>query len=218
LERASHLVQQLSVTWDGIQDKADIPYSRIPEYLLLVRLLLAQCEYDSACSLSERLLGMAEAAKRISSVIEILVLQALAWQGKKDMTRAVAVLEKALSLAQPEGYTRVFLDEGEPLAKLLYQVKSRRMGQGYATELLSEMGGIIDSEARTATVLIEPLTQRELEVLKLIESGYTNQEIAGRLFISIPTVKRHLSNIFSKLGAKSRTQAVSLSRELGFFE
>ena len=213
LERASHLVQRLGLAIDD-----EIPYAREPEYLLLVRLLLAQSEYDAARSLAERLLRMAEAAKRVRQVVEILSLQALIFQGKKDMDQALAVLGKAFSLAQPEGYARIFLDEGEPMVKLLYQAKSHRMGSGYPSELLSGLWSASDIEPPPAQLLIEPLTARELEVLKLIEVGCTNQDIAERLVISIPTVKRHISNIYAKLGAQSRTQAVSLGRELRLFE
>jgi LuxR family maltose regulon positive regulatory protein len=151
-------------------------------------------------------------------MIEVLALQALAYHGKKDTLRAMQVLERALSFAQPEGYVRVFLDEGEPMAKLLFLAKSQRLGQGYASELLHTQEIVTVTEPAPAQLLIEPLTSRELEVLKLIESGCTNQDIAKRLVISIPTVKRHISNLYAKLGAKSRTQAVSLGRELGLFE
>jgi len=164
------------------------------------------------------LLHMAEAAKRVGRVIEVLVLQALAFQGKRDMDQALSVLERALALAQPEGYCRVFLDEGEPMAKLLFQAKAHRIGQGYASELLSALGEVSGTEQPPAQLLIEPLTLRELEVLKLIEAGYSNQGIADKLVISMPTVKRHISNIYAKLGVESRTQAVSIGRELRLFE
>jgi LuxR family maltose regulon positive regulatory protein len=213
LERAAHLVHQ-----SGIRPDDAVPYLREPEYLTLLRLLLAQGDQDAALALSERLLHRAEAANRLGRIIEILALQALAWQGKKDMPQALAALERALLLAQPEGYVRVFLDEGEPMAKLLYQAKSHRMGTGYAAELLSALGRASGATPPPAQLLIEPLTMRELEVLRLIEAGLSNQGIGDRLVISIPTVKRHISNIYAKLGVKSRTQAVSLARELGLFE
>ncbi len=213
LEQPSHLVQQSGIT---IAD--DIPCLREPEYLVLLRVLLAQGDHDAALELSERLLKPAEATHRMGQVIEILVLQALAYQGKKELAQALAALEKALSLAQPEGYVRTFLDEGEPMAKLLYQAKSHRMGIGYAAELLSAMGEATGITQSPAQLLIEPLSLRELEVLKLIEAGYSNQEIAAKLVISIPTVKRHISNIYAKLGVESRTQAISRGRELRLFE
>jgi LuxR family maltose regulon positive regulatory protein len=186
--------------------------------MILLRLLLAQGDHDAALALSERLLKPAEATNRMGRVIETLVLQALAFQGKKDMAQALAVLEKALSLAEPEGYVRTFLDEGEPMAKLLYQAKSHRMGIGYAAELLSAMGKASGTAQPPAQLLIEPLSLRELQVLKLIEAGRSNQEIAAKLVISIPTVKRHISNIYAKLDVESRTQAISRGRELRLFE
>ncbi|OGO35482.1 MAG: hypothetical protein A2W35_21210 [Chloroflexi bacterium RBG_16_57_11] len=225
LERTAHFLQQSQVTIDCITRVAapreattfevDHPYLRGSEYLLLLRLLLAQGDYEAAFSLSERLLPLATAAKRIGRVIEILVLQALALQGKKEMAEASSVLARALSLAQPEGYVRIFLDEGDSLVKFLYLAKSQRLSQGCASELQSMLGGVTRTDQPSAQHLIEPLTARELEILRLIESGDTNQDIADRLVISIPTVKRHISNINAKLGAKNRTQAVSLGRELG---
>jgi len=213
LDRPSHLVQQSGITIDD-----EIPYLREPEYLVLLRLLLAQGDHDAALALSERLLQKAEVTRRMGQVIETLVLQALAFQGKKEMAQALAVLERALSLAQPEGYVRAFLDEGEPMAKLLYQAKSHRMGAGYAAELLSAMGRASGTAEPPTQLLIEPLSAREIEVLKLIEAGHSNQEIAAKLVISITTVKRHISNIYAKLGVESRTQAISRGRELGLFE
>jgi LuxR family maltose regulon positive regulatory protein len=181
-------------------------------------LLLAQGQYDTALSISRRFLQSAKAAERMGQIIEILVLQALALQGKMNVTQAISVLAEALSLAQPQGYVRIFLDEGEPMTRLLYQAKSQRLGQGYASELLSILGRASGTISPPVRLLIEPLTSRELEVLKLIEAGNTNQDIADQLVISIPTVKRHISNIDSKLGAKNRTQAVSLARELGLID
>jgi LuxR family maltose regulon positive regulatory protein len=212
-ERPTHLVRQSGITPDD-----EIPYLREPEYLILLRLLLAQGDYDAARPLSERLLQKAEAAGRVGRVIEILILQALALQGKRDMPHALATLDRAILLAQPEGYVRTFLDEGELMAKLLYQAQAHRVGAGYASELLSAGGQATSTTPPPAQLLVEPLSMRELEVLKLIEAGHSNQEIAARLVISMPTVKRHISNIYAKLGAKSRTQAVSLGRELRLFE
>jgi LuxR family maltose regulon positive regulatory protein len=221
--KAAQLLQQLGVTSETItkaslKDYTEIPYWREPEILLLVRLLLAQGEQDAALSLGERLLQNTEAAKRTGRTIEIYVLLALAWQGKKDLKRAMEALDKALMLSRPGGYTRVFLDEGEPMAKLLYQAKTHWSGNETISELLAAMKNDHTNGQPPAQRLIEPITLRELEVIKLIEAGCTNQEIADRLVISIPTVKRHISNIYTKLGAKSRTQAVSLAKELRLFD
>jgi ATP/maltotriose-dependent transcriptional regulator MalT len=217
-ERAARLVQEASLTSDFNARGSGIPYQQEREHLLLLRLLLAQGDHEAALSVAERLLLQAEAEKRMGRVVELLVLEALVLQGKKDAERAMSVLEKALLLAQPQGFVRVFLDEGEPMAKLLYQAKSRRISSEYASELLSALGGVPSIQPLSVQLMIEPLTRRELEILKLIEAGCTNQDIAVQLVISIPTVKRHISNLYAKLGAKSRTQAVSLGKELKLFE
>jgi LuxR family maltose regulon positive regulatory protein len=218
LEKASHLIRQSGSHPGSMNGAADISYLQEPIVLVMVRLHIAKGEYNGALALSQRLLQKAEAEKRLGRVIEILVLQSLAFQGKRDIDQALSVLKKALSLARPEGYTRVFLDEGEPMAKLLYQAKVHRMDQEYASELLSALGKAPGTEAQPTQRLIEPLTARELEVFKLIEAGCTNQDIADGLVISIPTVKRHISNLYAKLGAKSRAQAISLGRGLRLFE
>jgi LuxR family maltose regulon positive regulatory protein len=201
----------------GLSMEDDIPYRQAPEYIILIRTLLTQGDYRTASALAERLLRPAEAAGRMGFVIETLILQALAFQGKKETEQALAALEKALALAQPEGYVRSFLDEGEPMTRLLCQTRSRQPGSGYAAELLSAIGKIPDMTQPSMQILTEPLTTREVEVLKLIEAGSTNQEISEKLVISIPTVKRHISNIYTKLEVKSRTQAIAIGKELKIF-
>jgi LuxR family maltose regulon positive regulatory protein len=213
LEKASHIVQESGIT---IND--EIPYLREPEFLALLRLLLAQGNYDAAIVLSEHLLQKAETGKRIGRVIEVLVLQALIFQGRKETEQALAVLKRALSFARTERYTRTFVDEGEPMARLLHLARSRQVETEYATHLLSVIERDADRTQPAAQLLIKPLTMREIEVLRLIEAGCSNQDIAGKLVISIPTVKRHISNIYAKLGAESRTQAVAIGKELKIFE
>ncbi len=209
LERLSQLVQK-----SGLSIEDEILYQRQPEYMILVRVLLARSDYEAALALSERLLQQADAAGRMGLVIETLILQALTFCGKKEPERALTILERALTLAQPEGYIRIFLDEGDVMTRLLCQVQSRQVRSGYATELLSKIGRISGMTQPSMQILIEPLTTRELEVLKLIEAGHSNQEISEKLFISITTVKRHISNIYAKLGVKSRTQAIAIGKEL----
>jgi LuxR family maltose regulon positive regulatory protein len=218
LEKASHLIQNSGFPIDNLPQGGEISHQLEPLVLILLRLHLAQGEYDAALAVSQWLLQKLDETNRVGRVIEVLVLQALAFQGKRDIDQTIAVLKKAFSLAQPDGYIRTFLDEGEPMAKLLYQAKSHLVGTGYAAELLSAMGNAFGGTLPPAELLIEPLTLREMEVLKLIEAGYSNQEIAGKLFISLPTVKRHISNIYTKLGTSSRTQAVSRGKELDLFE
>ena len=181
-------------------------------------MLLAQGDYKSALLLSNGLLKVAGITGQMGVIVEAMVLQALALQGKKEIDQALAVLEKAITIAQPEGYVRVFLDEGEAMTRLLCQVQSRQVVSGYASVLLSMIGKTSGMTQPSMQLLVEPLTMREVEVLKLIEAGQSNQEIAGQLVISIPTVKRHISNIYAKLGAKSRTQALAIGKELKIFK
>jgi LuxR family transcriptional regulator, maltose regulon positive regulatory protein len=212
-EKLSQFIQK-----SGLKVKDTIPYQREPEYVILLRTLLARDDNEAALTLSERLLKQAEQTGRTGLVIEILILQALAFQGKKETDPALAALEKALALAQPEGYIRSFLDEGEAMTRLLCQAQSRQIGSSYAAVLLAKIGKTSGMTQPSMQLLIEPLTAREVEVLKFIQAGSSNQDIAEQLFISIPTVKRHISNIYAKLGVKSRTQAVAIGKELKIFE
>jgi LuxR family maltose regulon positive regulatory protein len=209
LEKASHIVAESDIT---IRD--EIPYLREPEFLALLRLLLAQGNYDAAMVLSKRLLQQAETGKRMGRVIEVLVLQALIFQGRKEPDQALAALKRALSLARPEKYIRTFVDEVEPMVRLLHLARARQIETEYVTDLLSVGEKAAGKPQPPAQLLIKPLTMREIEVLRLIEAGCSNQEIAGKLVLSIPTVKRHISNIYAKLGVESRTQALAIVKEL----
>ncbi len=202
----------------GLKIKDEIPFRREFEYVLLLRVLVARGDHEAAIILSNRLLQLAETTGQIRMLIEVLILHALALQGMKETGQALVALEKALTLAQPEGYVRTFLDEGEAMTRLLCQAQSRQVGSGYAGVLLSKIGKTSGMTQPSMQLLVEPLTTRELEVLKLIESGHSNQDIAGQLVISMPTVKRHISNIYAKLGVKSRTQAIAIGKELKLFE
>jgi LuxR family transcriptional regulator, maltose regulon positive regulatory protein len=152
---------------------------------------------------------------RVLSLIQMLVLQALIYQQMKNTDRALWALQRALALARPEKYVRTFLDEGKQMLLLLHMAKARGIHSKYVSELLSltrESGEDVQVEIPS---LAEPLSRREMEVLQQIEAGHSNQEIAEQLFISIATVKRHISNIYYKLGVQNRTQAVSTGKELG---
>ncbi len=202
----------------GIRLADPIDYLHEPRYLILLRWLLAQGEYEKAGVLARRMLPKAQADRRMLRVVELLVLQSLAFQGMKDMPAAVSALAAALSLAQPEGYRRVFLDEGPGMLKLLYLVKPHPQAGGYAGQLLEEANQASGKASLPYQLLIDPLSGREIEVLQLITSGLSNQEIADRLFLSITTVKRHISNLYAKLDVKARTQAVARGKELGYIE
>ncbi|HLO31379.1 MAG TPA: LuxR C-terminal-related transcriptional regulator [Anaerolineales bacterium] len=211
-EKASSLIG------GGITTSDEIPYLHEPEYLIVLRLLLTQGEYDSALSLAQRLLLQAQAAQRMGRVIEVLVLQALIFEAKREIDQALIILKRALSLARSQGYMRIFLDEAEPMVRLLHLAKSKQIEAEYVAKLLSAVNKVSGTTPPPTQLLIEPLTLREIEVLKLIEAGCSNQAIAAKLVISIATVKRHISNLYAKLGVKTRTQAISIGKELEIFE
>jgi LuxR family maltose regulon positive regulatory protein len=213
LDRPSQHIQERGITF-----KDEIPYHREIDYDLLLRLLLARDDYEAAIHLSNRFLHQAEKIGQVDLIIEALILRALALQGKKENEQALEVLEKALTLAQPEGYVRSFLDKGEAMTRLLCQIRSRKSGDSYAAILLSQISQTSTMIQPSMQLLAEPLTRREVEVLELIKAGCSNQDIAGQLVISLPTVKRHISNIYTKLGVESRTQAVAIGKELKLFE
>jgi LuxR family maltose regulon positive regulatory protein len=207
------------------------------EYLTLARVLGAQGRYAEALLLLDRLMQSAQAEERNGSLIAIYVLQALIIQTQGNMAHALTFLERALVLAEPEGYVRLFVDEGEPMAQLLNQAVRAGLRPDYASQLLAafpkDEGGTLrvkDEEVpsvlhpssspgapRSAMPqpLVEPLSKRELEILCLIAQGLTNLEIAQQIFISAQTVKVHTRNIYGKLGVNSRQQAVSKARTLG---
>ena len=169
----------------------------------------------------------AEAQRRTGSVIEILVAQALAHQVQGNLPLALASLERALILAEPEGYVRLFVDEGEPMRLLILDFRSRIEKQssdqghpllGYVEKLLSAFERAVEKQSTThpkKPELIEPLSERELEVLRLVAQGLTNNEISQRLVLALSTVKGHNLRIFGKLQAQNRSEAVRRARELG---
>jgi LuxR family maltose regulon positive regulatory protein len=206
----------------------DITYLHEFEHMTLVRVLIAQEKrglvdgsIHDAQRLLERLLQAAEEDGRKGSVIEILVLQALAHEAQGNYPPALVSLERALALAEPEGYFRIFVDEGLPMARLLYKALSQGISPDYVRRLLAafpidETEHAAPSRTKaTGTDLAEPLSGRELEVLHLIAEGLTNQEIATRLYLSLHTVKVHARNIIAKLGVGNRTQAVARGKALG---
>jgi LuxR family maltose regulon positive regulatory protein len=145
-------------------------------------------------------------------LVEILVLQASAYQQQGDTPQALAALERAIAIAAPEESMRVFVAGGAPVAELLRRIAPRTIAPDFVQRLLAAPGA---DEAAPASPLAEPLTDREAEVLHLLGAGYTNQAIADALFVTINTVKKHTNNIYGKLGVHSRTQAVVRAQEVG---
>jgi LuxR family transcriptional regulator, maltose regulon positive regulatory protein len=213
-------------------DADDEPnYPREREYLVLVRVLLAQQAPEQALGLLQRLHTLAAAQGRAGSVIEVRALQALARSAGGDQAGALAVLAEALTLGAPEGYLRVFVDEGPPMAALLHQLLAGRRRERLAAagavpreylarlvDAFEQAGLRVRAPAGRGMVvagLVEPLTARELEVLGLLAAGAPNRAIAEQLVVTPETVKKHLSHLFDKLGAANRTQAVARARQLG---
>jgi LuxR family maltose regulon positive regulatory protein len=201
----------------------DLSYPHEGQYLALARVRLEQARRDPVAPslqdvlhLLDRLQESAEAKARLNSVLEILVLRALALEAQGDRTSALSTLEQALLQASPEGYVRLFVDEGQPMLALLRQVHARSRVPGYVATLLRVFGEQLPSEALPSSAstgaLAEPLTGREREVLRLLLKGATNREIARRLVVSVNTVKRHVSNLCGKLGVQSRAQAIARAR------
>jgi LuxR family maltose regulon positive regulatory protein len=197
------------------------PYSRKLERIISARLLLARNEPDEALRL---LAQLRETVRTVSRKIEILSLRALALRAKGEKEQAVRTLAEALALAEPEGYVRTFVDEGPPMAELLSGVleaqqrerldSPSRVPAHYLRKLLAALERDATHPALPAAGLPDPLSERELEVLQLIAAGKTNRRIASELFVSVGTVKTHINNLYRKLDAHNRTQAVARAREL----
>lgn len=211
--------RNLAAAWEwvqlhGVSIDEELYYPREVEYLVLVRLLLAEGKVTKAQDLLERLRETAAAAGRVKSQIEIYNLQAIACYAQDDERQALSTLEAAFSLAEPEGYIRSFIDEGEVMIHLLRLAATQGVFPAYATRLLkaAQESPIFDLPVRQP--LIEPLTQRELEILGLIAAGLSNKKIADDLVIAESTVKRHIANIYGKLNVGSRTQAIARAQDL----
>jgi LuxR family maltose regulon positive regulatory protein len=211
----------------------DLSYLREFEHITLARILLAHYQHDhversllEAMGLLARLLQAADAGGRTGSVIEILLLQTLAHQAQGHISAALVPLERALTLAGgptgAEGYVRIFVGEGHPMAQLLGEVAARQIMPNYTGKLLAAFGGEQPKNTRpsplptspTLPPLIEPLSQRELELLRLFKTELSGPEIARELVIGLSTVRTHTKSIYSKLNVNSRRAAVKRAIEM----
>ena len=219
----------------------DLSYLREYEHLTLARVLIARYKsnradrsminmINEAVGLLSRLLNAAEEGERMGSVIEILMLQALAHHAQDDTPAALLSLSRALTLAEPEGYVRLFVDEGMAMAQLLRETAARGIMQNYTRKLLAAFDALpplaqtervtLDSASRQRAnipppqPLIEPLTERELDVLRLLKTELSGPEIARQLVIALSTVRTHTKRIYSKLNVKNRRAAVKRATEL----
>jgi LuxR family maltose regulon positive regulatory protein len=221
-----------SLNWvreQGLSAEDDFTYLHEFEHITLAMVLLARYRSDHTDNISEtirfleRLFKAAQEGGRIGSVIEILVLQALAHQAQGDISAALIPLQQALTLAEPEGYIRMFLDEGTPMMQLLREAAAHEIMPDYTGKLLAafeaqRQGSTTVSpipESPTSQSLIEPLSQRELEVLRLFKTELSGPEIARELVIGLSTVRTHTESIYRKLNVNNRRAAVKRATELG---
>jgi LuxR family maltose regulon positive regulatory protein len=228
----------------GLSADDDLRYTCEFEHVTLARVLIAAGKsdreagsLDKASQLLGRLLQAAETGGRLGSVIQILLLQALAFQAQGNVSQALATMERALTLAESEGYVSIFVDEGEPMrllivdCRVLIEKHGQREGQkliGYMDKLLAACAKpmvVQQSTIRNPTPLrsgdysqqsemVEPLSERELEVLKLLRSELSGPEIAQQLSVSLHTLRTHTNNIYNKLGVNNRRAAVRRAEEL----
>jgi DNA-binding CsgD family transcriptional regulator len=215
----------------GLTADDELIYPREPAYLVLARVLIARGHIDQVLGLVEGLYLAATAQGRIGSVIEIRAIQALALAAGGDDAGAVTALASALMLAQAQGYVRVFVDEGPPMAALLGTLLAAqrtdptkvgdvpvdylgRLVRAFAQDGAGSATDMAPSNALVPGLAI-PLSERELEVLRLLAAGEPNREIADQLYLALNTVKKHVTHIFEKLGAANRTEAAARARQLG---
>jgi LuxR family maltose regulon positive regulatory protein len=224
---------KLSAALNWVQDRGlsvddDLSYLREFEHLTLVRVLIAEFKngrdpaIQEAIDLLKRLLNAAETGRRMGSIIQILLLQAIAYAAQGNIPLARAPLTRALTLAEPEGYVRLFVNEGMPMAQLLSDAATHGVVPNYTGKLLAAFEA--EKLQRTNKVtpspkpliaqpMVDPLSKRELEILALIAAGLKNKEIAAELVISLNTVLYHIKNIYSKLGVNKRTLAIAKAKK-----
>jgi len=207
---------------DSVDFSSPAGYASESEYSDLARALIALDQAKEALPLLECLLKAAQSMGRYGDEIRILVLKALAFQTLEDKVSAVGSLSQALTMAKPEGYVRIFVDEGQPMADLLEQTISQNIEADYARNLLAafpeqvQQAVKFDVELITSIQpLVEPLSERELEVLRLMAAGLKYNDVADKLVVSVNTVRHHTRNIYSKLDVNSRSQAVARAQDLG---
>jgi LuxR family maltose regulon positive regulatory protein len=246
--RQGRLIEAFSwVREQNLSPEDELSFIHEFEHLTLSRVLIARYKADqgnddlhAALGLLERLLQAAEAGGRNGSVIEILILQALAYQAQGNHSRAIALLERALSLAGPEGYVRTFVDEGEAMRLLILNFRSMLEERehpgihpllGYVNRLFATFPESQEAITQSKTLapyasagvvnrkseIAEPLSERELDVLRLLRSELSGPEIAEQLIVSLNTLRTHTKSIYNKLGVNNRRAAVRRAEELNLF-
>jgi LuxR family maltose regulon positive regulatory protein len=199
-----------------------VPYLLEKDFMLYIRWLMAQERWELALEKLDLLKNSVQQGGRSGRLIQVLLLMAQAYEGRKNRSDAEEALLQALALAQSENFVRSFLDEGLPVAEILMRVQKHPEAGAKARKLLAKFESAADRRQFGSqdgqpdqSGLVEPLSDRELEVLHLLEQGLTNKEIARQLMIATTTVKSHTRSIYGKLDVNNRTQAISRARVLG---
>ena len=185
------------------------------------RVFLAQGDPSAALSVLISYRQRMEARGWQDEHLKAMVLQSVALRQSGEEDKALNLLAEALRLAEPSGFIRIFVDEGEPMAQLLSEISTQGMMPDYTSQLLAAFSRNKPKQTRPSLNKLahtDPLSERELEVLQHIAEGLTNHEIATQLYLSLYTVKAHVRNIFGKLDVTNRTQAVARARELGILQ
>jgi LuxR family maltose regulon positive regulatory protein len=205
----------------GLSVDDELSYLREFEHITLARALVARYAaerdagtMDEAARLLERLLSAAEDGSRTGSVLDVLMVRSVAAQLRNDLPTALGSLRRTLALAEPEGYVRIFVDEGPPMAVLLRAVPKEETAAGHARRLLTGFGPRLGG-LPVQRGLIDPLSARELDVLRLLGSDLDGPDIARELVVSLNTVRTHTKNIYAKLAVNNRRAAVRRGEELG---
>ena len=170
-----------------------------------------------ALGLIDRLARSAESAGRIGHLIDLFILQGLALDALGDLNQALSCLERALKLAEPQGFVRIFLDNGSPIYRLLTEAAKRDIAADYISKLLNQIDKTTQPDGTNSppsALLVDPLSDRELEVLHLMAQDLSYKEMANQIMVSLNTVRTHVKNIYSKLMVHKRSQAVAKAREL----
>ena len=218
LDKAQTWVQER-----GVFVGDEVRYLAEYDHLTLAQVRLAEGSLTGVDGLLERLMALAETQKRIGSVIEILLTQAQVHHAQGNWSNALAALERALMQAEPEGYLRAFVEKGEAMRVLLANFREKQTApalRSYVNKILAAFSSPANATSRPAmpnraSGIIDPLTDRELEIIRLIADGKSNSEIGRQLYLALSTVKGHNLRIFDKLQAQNRTEAVARARELG---
>ncbi|MCD4754087.1 MAG: LuxR C-terminal-related transcriptional regulator [Anaerolineaceae bacterium] len=205
----------------GLKTDDPLTISNENEYRLLVKTLLITGSIDEAYHLSRRLLDQVEGSQRILDHIETLLMMAMTTMYKENIDQAIGFIKQALHLTEEEGFIRIFVKEGQPIAQLLYEALSRQIKTNYVRQILSAFPTEKEQQfsqkprLRSDEEWIELLSERELDVLAFLAKGLSNSDIAKKLYLSLNTVKAHTRNIYRKLNVSSRTQATAKARVLG---